>query len=457
MRRATGQRTEQTCVHWIVAFLAMLALALLLGRFTSTPAIAASPVILSIDRSLHSTNPINPTSAITYTYLPIIHGGIEGVLKPKVTRFALTLPQPLEPGVNSFCTWEWCTLSPRLYHEPLANGSTLVGWTDAGGNGQVSVIANNTLASTFTFPAQKVRGLVAHADGKFAVLLWDAATKIMWLSKRNTNGSAIWTVSIDDSLTSHNNGWVGDSRLTYGNGLYAAYFGVHCDTGWCQGHEGDQLTYINDSGGNASGGWQWGCSHSMAELINYHPGLNQFVPVCSSDCYASKGILLNDNQSVYAGDGNCGGMVSSQLGQVAHSGTTWKLVFNAVNRPGYTGRGIGFATVNSAYSSSYVWLTNTTGDYERDPSLARLGTTLTMNRYLVGWMTSNDSVYYLGVVDGNGGFIAGPEEISSLGFRWGNRDDSFRTASDGTVTWVQGDASSTALYLYRFNGAAYGP
>jgi hypothetical protein len=454
---ASRRRAKRISRYLIVLCLLAIALTSFLWQSAPHAVLAAPPAILSIEHSLGRGNPINASNAITYyTYLPVIQGGI-GDLKGRVSATTVTLPQPLEASIGSFCTWGGCSIGPRLYHEPLASGSTLVGWTDASGNGHVSVIQNGSITQTYNFSAQYMRGLTAHSDGKFAILLWEPSSKIMWLSKRNANGSEIWTTSIDDPLTSYNGSWVGDSRLTYGNSLYAAYFGVHGDSGWPAGHEGDQLTYVNDSGVIQSGGWQWGCSHSMAELVNYHPGLNKFVPVCSSDCYASKGILLNDNQVVYASDGNCGGNASAQLGQITQSSTTWKLVFNAMNRPGYLGRGVGLATINSTFSSSYIWLTNTTGDYERDPAIARLGTSLTTDRYVVGWTTTNNGVYWLGVIDGNGNFLAGPEEVSSAGIKWGNRDDSFRTGADGMVSWVQGDPNSTNLRLFRFNGASYLP
>jgi hypothetical protein len=278
----------------------------------------------------------------------------------------------------------------------------------------------------------------------------------MWLAKRNLDGSEVWTTNINGSLTSFNPG-IGDSRLAFGNDLYAAYFAVHGDSGWVQGHEGDQLTYVNSSGVLQAGGWAWGCSHSMAELVSYHPTLGKFVPVCSSDCYASKGILLNDNQVVYACDGNCGGLVSAQLGQVTLSDSSWKLVFSALNRPGYTGKGIGLATINGSFQSSYVWLTDTTGEYERDPAIMRLGSNLQTDRYLVGWRTTDNDVYWLGVINGSGNFITGPDEVSSAGIAWGNRDDPFRGHADGSVTWVEGVPSSTTITLYRFNGSPFLP
>jgi hypothetical protein len=397
------------------------------------------------------------TSADTFTnYLPMVFKPVAD-LKSLVTKITVTLPQPLARMDGSWCTWEYCAMSPRLYHEPLNDGRILLGWTDSSGNGHVSLLSNSgSIEQTYNYPARSVRGLVAHEDSKFAILLWDSDAKIMWLAKRNLDGSEVWTTNIDGSLTHFDSG-IGDSRLAYGNNLYAAYFAVYGDSGWVQGHNGDQLTYVNSSGIIQSGGWEWGCSHSMAELISYHPTLNKFVPVCSSDCYASKGILLNDNQVVYACDGNCAGMVSAQLGQITLSNASWKLVFNAMSTPNVPGKGIGLATIDGSFQSSYVWLTDTTGEYERDPAIMRLGIDLQSDRYLVGWRTTNDDVYWLGVINGSGNFITGPEEVTSAGLSWGNRDDSFRGHADGSVTWVEGEPLSAALTLYRFNGSPYLP
>ncbi len=71
----------------------------------------------------------------------------------------------------------------------------------------------------------------------------------------------------------------------------------------------------------------------MAQLVSYHPGLAQFAPICSSDCYRTKGILIDDYYRVYEADGNCGGLVAAQLGGIAPAANTWKLVFSALDRP----------------------------------------------------------------------------------------------------------------------------
>ncbi len=402
---------------------------------------------------IRSTTALSFTAAFT-THLPVILASPSS-LKNLVTQTIFTLPQPLQTRQDSFCTWDWCTLSPRLYHEPLVDGRTLIGWTDANGNGHVNVITNTNLSELVSFAGQSVRGLAAHSDGQFAVLRWDVVAKTMWLSKHQANGAEMWKTNLNTTIAMPEF-WLGDGRLTYGGGQYAAYFTVKGVSGGFTGHYGDQLSYVNDSGVIQNNtGWEWGCSHSMAQLISYHPQLSKFAPVCASDCYASKGILVNDSQVIYPGDGDCGGMASAQLGQLAVADQSWKVIFNALNRPSAVGHGIGFATLNGSFQSSFIWLTNTNGDYERDPVMARLGTSLQSGRYLIGWMTTNDSAYRLAVIDNSGTLVRPPEDVSAAGITWGNRGDSFRTRADGTVSWVQGDANSTQLRLFRFDGSAF--
>jgi hypothetical protein len=193
----------------------------------------------------------------------------------------------------------------------------------------------------------------------------------------------------------------------------------------------------------------------MAQIISYHSGLNQFTAFCSSDCYSSKGILANDSRVIYPADGNCGGLVSTQLGQAAEGEGGWKVIFNALDRPCCDGKGIGLATLDGSLNSSYTWLTNTSGAYERDPVLARLGTGGAVERYLVGWTTTNDGAFWLGVVNANGGYYVGPQDVTSVGVSWGDRDDSMRTRADGSVSWVYGAPNASTLTLYRFDSAPF--
>jgi hypothetical protein len=372
-------------------------------------------------------------------------------LASQVETTILTLPQALEPNSANWCTWGPCSLGPRLYHAPLDDGGVLIGWTDSSGHGHVSVVSDGTIQTTHNFTDSAVKGLVAHQGGGFAIMLWQNSTDTLRLSKRATNGSEEWSASLnhsDPETVFHNN--IGDSRLAFGNGKYAAYYAVDCSLGFCAGHSGDQFKWVSDSG-VVTTRWSWGCSHSMAALVDYHPGWDTITGLCSSDCYPEKGLNADRVNSIFVADANCAGSVALQLGQMAAGDSTWKVAFNAMDAECCDAHGVGLASFDASYQASVVWLTDTNGVFERDPVLARLRDDGTSERFLIGWRTASDADFHLGIINGDGVFLTGPNSVGDAGIAWGERDDSFRRHSDGSVTWVQGNASSSTLRLFRFH------
>jgi hypothetical protein len=375
------------------------------------------------------------------------------LLRERITTTTVTLPAALEPATSSFHLWTEHTLGPRLYQAPMADGRTMVGWTDAAMTGHVSIIGTS-LQITFDFPGEPVRGLVAHTNGSFAVLLWNRGgtgyqDDFTRLSKRNADGTQVWTVTVTTSEYTPNPALfvIGDSRLAYANGVYGAYLSVHSSSG----HEGDRYQRVSDTGTILTGGWSWGLSHSMAGVIASHPGDGSLHTVGVSDCYPSKDLLLDKNTTLFSGDADCAGKVSVQLGQMAAAGgSSWLVAMDAIDRPGYPGRGVGVVRVRPGGTPNLVWLTNTTGADERDPVIARIGSSPTSNRFLVGWRLLGDGSARVAVIDSNALVQSGPE-IVSPGVTWGARDDSYRTRPDGSVSWVQGDAGSRTLRLHRYS------
>jgi hypothetical protein len=134
---------------------------------------------------------------------------------------------------------------------------------------------------------------------------------------------------------------------------------------------------------------------------------------------------------------------------MAAAGTGWKVLFNAQDTAESEAYGIGLATAGGNATRTVVWLTATDGTTERDPVLARLGTT-PPERYLVGWRTQNNDAFHIGLINSAGAFIEGPEMMSQAGPRWGMRDDSFKSAPDGSVAWLEGGAGSPTLRLHRY-------
>jgi len=386
-------------------------------------------------------------AAVAVALLCALAARAAGPLEARVTTVTLQLPHALEHGATSRCTWNPCTLGPRLYLAPRSNGTFLAGWTDSSGDGHVSTVSGSTLTATHDFPGRSVRGLVAHEDGTYAVLLKDGV--VLSMSKRAAGGSQLWTTTINSALA-EDSSRLGDHRLAYGGGTYAAYWAVHGVSGWVAGHEGDELRFVSSTGAILSGGWTWGCSHSMAELVGYHPTQQSFASFCSTDCYPDPpGLKMNHSTNVFGAAGDCGGGVSLQLGQMAAAEAGWKVVFSAMDGAGATAYGIGLASAGGGVSPSVTWLTDSDGSQERDPVIARLGQA-TPERYLVGWRLETSATFHLGIIDGAGNFVEGPEQMSSAGPRWGVRDDSFRSLGDGSVAWIQGASNSTTLKLHRY-------
>ncbi|HJU37957.1 MAG TPA: hypothetical protein VJ724_00180, partial [Tahibacter sp.] len=343
-------------------------------------------------------------------------------------------------------------LGPRLYLAPRADGRHWLGWTDRAGNAHVSLVGSTGVDATFEYASEEVRGLVAHDDGGFAVLLRTPASGAMRLTRRTAANAPVFSTTIPNSTAIAQMN-TGDGRLAFGNNRYAAYFAVHGTAGGFAGHEGDQLAYL-DASGNLAGGWEWGCSHQMAGLVGFHPGLNWMTTMCVSDCYSKKGILVNNARSLFTADASCDGTVWAQFGQLAPGAATWKLAFAAQDRATVDAKGIGLLTFDNAGTTPVLkWLTDTDGSTERDPVIARIGSG-TPERFLVGWRQTGPARYRLGVIDGGGTFVVASEEVQALGVAWNARDDSLRATPSGDVAWVGGAAGATTVKLYTYSESA---
>jgi hypothetical protein len=391
------------------------------------------------------------SAGITLLIMLVAAGSAAEGLGDYVAATPVSLPQNLEGNIGSWGTWGGNTIGPRLYLVSRSDGTLWLGWTDSSGTGRVSRLSGGSAIALDSFSGEKVKGLVVHDDGSYAVLRWNNPSETMRLAGYDSAGTQQWA-TIVDTINTEFDDWLGDSRLTHGNGTYAAYYTVYGTDGtgsWMAGHHGDQLRYVNGSG-SIIGGWEWGCSHSMAELISWDDDLG-FVALCSSDHYPSKGLVKNSSQNLVASDGNEAGLVSLQLGQMAAGEDEWKAVFNARDMPDFDGFGVGFVSFGNSGTTDLNWLTNTNGEYERDPVMARLPDTPGGDeRYLVGWRMSNTGEFYLAVVSGDGSILEGPDSVSGDGIAWGNRDDSFQRRPDGSVSWVYGAANSSTVTLFTF-------
>ncbi|PKN43755.1 MAG: hypothetical protein CVU63_12200, partial [Deltaproteobacteria bacterium HGW-Deltaproteobacteria-20] len=215
-----------------------------------------------------------------------------------------------------------------VFTVPLANCQTLVGFTTASGAALAPRVArldaHDELVEIYTLtPGLELRGLAAEPDGHFGALVWDDSADAIFVVRYDLSGAELWKTELTNSDNNPTDFGIGDSRLEFGDGKYGAYYHVHSDSG----HEGDTLKWVTTAGVESTG-WNWGCSHSMSNLLTFHPSLTKFMPACVTDCFPGTsgdfstnsigGIYLNHNSgpviNVAAG---CNGSVAGELGGAA--------------------------------------------------------------------------------------------------------------------------------------------
>lgn len=397
-------------------------------------------------------------------------------LEDRITTSTVTAPEGVKSGVSNWRIWGRGALNVApVFTVPLANCETLVGYTTSGGGGLTPRVARlsaqDDLVETHTLTSGlECRGLAAEPDGHFAALLWDDAADAIFVTRYDPSGNELWTEELQNTDNAPDDFGIGDSRFEFGDGQYGAYYHVHSNSG----HEGDTLKWVTTDG-TESTGWSWGCSHSMSALLRYNPAVTRFMPACVTDCYpgtsgdfatnSKGGIYLNHNSGpvidVCAG---CNGSVAGELGSAALSPDGWKMVFNAHQAdlvlgqssydPSTMNQDIGFASIDSSYSSSaVVWLTDTPSMDEADATMA-LWTPVEddTEQYVVGWSEPGGGyVYRLARVDPSGSFLEGPVDVTSL-VSWGRRDDPMRRHVNGDIVWAWFDSSgSTTLNFARLH------
>jgi len=396
-------------------------------------------------------------------------------LLDRITVTDLTTPEGVKPGVSNWRIWRSVGLAVApVYTAPLANCGTLIcittGSNDAPTPRVLRLGPDDKLIDTRTLDAgRECRGIAAEPDGHYAVLLFDDAGDRITMKRFDAAGAENWARNLVNSDNKPTDFRIGESRMDFGNGKYGAYYHVHSDSG----HEGDTLKWVDAAAGTETTQWGWGCSHSMSNVLRFHPTANTFLPACVTDCYPGTsgdfatqsigGIYLNhDDGKVLDVDAGCNGRVAAELGSAAAAPSGHKLVFNAHQNPAAHGQSsynadtmnqdIGFTGTSAGFDASpVVWLTNTPDADEADSTIARWQPAgESAEQYVVGWRESAQS-YKLALVDGAGAFIAQPIDVGTRA-KWGERDDPFREHHNGDVVWAWFDAArSTTLHFARLS------
>ncbi len=327
---------------------------------------------------------------------------------------------------------------PALLTAAEPSGRARIGWVDNSGSVHVTPLGDDDArrASDIVLAGQRLRGLVAHDDGAALLVVADATCTALRLVGRQDNGSERFP---ERELTDSNScadTWH-QGRLAFADNKYAAYFAIHATAGWAAGHEGDMYKISNASGNAASGGWDWGCSHSMDTRIEPKPG-GGFTAVCVSDCYPGKGIYANNSALMAASTGNCAGTTSARLGGVAYVGS--RLYASYVSNDGRSSFDVGLTWLNASNLSGagQVWITENS-KAEANPKLARFGP----DHMLLSWTDASTQVFQ--VLDASGNLVGGQVTLAASV----EPISDFVTMPNGDVVWAYQDSDLQQLRFAR--------
>lgn len=371
---------------------------------------------------------------------PEVDAGLGGPCGTLDSRVTVTQVDVSPASVDTGSSYGWSNNRP-VHFAPLSNGGARVAFS---ANGTIHLTPLNAAMARsgpdVTVVGSEVRGFVAHDDGAAALLVVRGTG--MWLVRLKPDGTTDYEVAIVNDPPSDTegarwvDGWGHEGRLVFTGTHYVAYFGHTKHWGAMGKHQGDLLESFVAATGAVGGpaGWNWGCSHSLDVRLAWDG--TQAAPVCLSDCYRAKAVMLDDSTIlVDEPSGNCAGSSDGELGGLAPlPGGGFALTFSS--REGRPNRDVGFLTITaSRQKGPTVWLTSSEAS---GPNLARYG-----DRLLAAW--HEGGAQKLAVLSPAGAVLEGPV---TAGGGWTARDD-FATWPSGHVGWAQGSGSRLIVTRVR--------
>jgi hypothetical protein len=277
-----------------------------------------------------------------------------------------------------------------------ADGTLRFAWTDR--TQQVHVIridaAGQRYGAEITTPGEDVRALFAHDDGDVAVLVRRDIRLI--LRRLGPDGAMRFeTVLVGaEGMATEGTRWadmtIRGAAIAWDGTRYTVYMTVKGNWGARGVHEGDLLANVSAAGMRMSGGWNWGCSHSLDLRLVRGAGTT-LAPFCLSDSYPRPGLIFNNRTLVVeapplapAGTIGSGYVARPEvplLGGVVADGTGYLMLFASnTMRPA---RDVAILRFEGTTAAPRRWLTALASGATWAPDLMRLGTNL-----LAYWETS---------------------------------------------------------------------
>jgi hypothetical protein len=239
-----------------------------------------------------------------------------------------------------------------------------------------------------------------------------------------------------------NNEWFGAliryGRLDFTGSEWAAYYTVN--RLWPDGiaHYGDQLRMFTATGEPASTRWDWGCSHSMEVRLEHNDA--RLGPVCSSDCYPSKGVHFDHRTAQLYSDemgSNCAGGYGTSLGGVVPMADGFWISFTATDMR--ASHDVGLIHVgNDGSRGTLAWLT-TDAARDSDVHAARYGA-----GFVVAW--SAEGTDRIARFDASGAMMEGPVDLPGAAL---SSASDFFVLEGGDVGWIAAPGGTLALARLR--------
>lgn len=320
------------------------------------------------------------------------------------------------------------------------NGTAKVAWSD-GTNVHVTPLdsTDNRAGEDVLVTGTEVHGLVAHDDGSALLVVRGDAMVYVRLDATGTVQSELSLVGGNAHTTDGNrwiDSWPHQGRLAWSGTQYAAYFGQTGNFGTSGNHQGDHYSLISATGTLQTGGWDWGCSHSLDERLVYNG--TKFGALCTSDTYPGAGIWFNNRVEVSAEPSITNMGAGAKLGGLVPA--TDGFYFTFTTPAGRASFDVAFVKIaNDGAPSGKTYLTDTASVVEQYAYLAQYGDAL-----LAGWATTAGQLS-IATVSTSGAITEGPVAVSA---RVGALDD-FATYPNGDVGWAYAWSDLSKLQVTR--------
>ena len=307
----------------------------------------------------------------------------------------------------------------------------------------------NRVGSDVMIPGTSAHGLTASPTGLASLVRRTPGGGLsdeLWLVDASQSG----TVNLDVRLTGGNtpmlsgnscvnvgtewfDGFYRRGRILWTGTQYAIYFTLQRCWPDKIAHQGDTYRFY-DKAGTAMPQWSWGCSHSLDVRLGQNG--TRLAPVCLSDCYSQKGILLSNNLVLSnEPSGNCAGSSAAGLGGLVASGTSFWLSYTSSE--GRASSDVGLVEITQGGAVGARRFLTQDGAADSSAHLTALG-----GQLLAGWRSGSGATT-LQLLDASASPIGAPATVTPPLRQY----DDFFTYSSGDAGWVY--PSGTQLKVVR--------